>query len=121
MKIKEITPPRQFEVGHDDGKLTLNHVLDLTLDPDEQVTLTTPEGREFDVVRKSWGYYATPSLNGRLKSFGYRSALIKSGAKRFVLFADADKLDEFHAYLTAQNMQVLCWLDGDEIEWVNHE
>ncbi|MBM3572556.1 MAG: hypothetical protein FJX52_09390 [Alphaproteobacteria bacterium] len=115
MKIKENTPPRRFAVGHQGREIWLSHVADIELAHDEQVTLTTPAGGEFDVVRKSWGFYATPSLNGRLRQFGFRSALVASGARRYLLLIEQDRLTEFHAYLAAQNMRVLAWLDESEL------
>ena len=118
MKLKPIEPPRTFKVGHPGHKIELNHVLDLELDADEQVTLKTPEGRELDICRKSWGYYATPSLNGRLASFGYRSCLVNSGNKRYIQVVEEDRIDEFLAYVAEQGMVLVAWLDGEEIEWV---
>ena len=54
----------------------------IALAPDEQVTFTTEAGGEYDVTRKSWGFYATPSINGRLKTFGLRAALVRNVAGR---------------------------------------
>lgn len=118
MKSRPVTPPRAFKVGHPGRELTLRHVLDVELDPDEQVTLHDGQGRELDVVAKDWGYYATPSLNGRLVSFGYRSALCRSGDRRYVMVVQKEKLAAFESYLAAQGMSVIAWLDGDEIEWL---
>ena len=33
---------------------------------------------EYDIVKKNWGFYATPSINGRLIKFGYKTCLIKN-------------------------------------------
>jgi SAM-dependent methyltransferase len=83
----------------------------VALEPDEQVTFVTESGTEYDVVRKSWGYYATPSLNSRLPSFGLKSALVRSGDRLYLLLVEADKEAEFHAYLERQGMEVASWLD----------
>jgi hypothetical protein len=45
------------------------------LEPDEQVTLTTRR-RQYDVAPKEWGFYAAPSLNGRLPQFKLQAVLI---------------------------------------------
>lgn len=118
MKSRPVVPARRFKVGHPGREITLHHALDVDLDPDEQVTLHDGEGGEFDVVRKEWGYYATPSLNGRLVSFGYRSALCRSGTRRYVMVVRQERIDAFKAYLSEQGMSVIAWLDGDEIEWL---
>ena len=33
---------------------------------------------EYDVVKKEWGYYATPSINKRLISYDINTCLIKN-------------------------------------------
>ncbi|WP_454021059.1 class I SAM-dependent methyltransferase [Azospirillum sp. Marseille-Q6669] len=115
------TPPRRFTVGHADRPINISHVADIGLAPDEQITLVSENGREYDIVRKTWGYYATPSLNGRLAQFGYRSALVESGDRRYVLLVDRDREGEFRAYLDEQGMRVLAWLDGAAVEWPSAE
>ena len=118
MKSTPINPPRSFKVGHPGREIELHHVLDLELGHDEQVTLKTDSGGEFDICRKSWGYYATPSLNSRLASFGYRSCLVNSGTRRYVQVIEIARMDEYLAYVIQQGMEIVAWLDGDEIEWV---
>jgi hypothetical protein len=86
------------------------------LEPDEQVTFITPSGTELDVVRKSWGYYATPSLNKRLRRFRLRGVLAKGtdGKTFFLLLVEDGKEQEFQQYLAQTGMTALCWLDSDE-------
>lgn len=111
MKVSHRTPPRRFSVGPD-GAITLSHCADIALEPDEQVTFTTASGTEFDVVRKDWGYYATPSLNGRLPAHGLRPALVKSGDKSYLLLVAEGAEPAFFDYLDDQRMTMICWLDG---------
>ena len=86
----------------------------IALEPDEQVTFTTASGGEYDVARKDWGFYATPSTNGRLKSFGLRAALVLSGyQKLFVVLVESGKEDAFLEYVQADKQRLLCWLDDD--------
>ncbi|MGE3316484.1 MAG: hypothetical protein AB7O26_15315, partial [Planctomycetaceae bacterium] len=63
MKFTPRIPPRMFDVGSA-GSIRISHCADVALEPEEQITLATASGTEHDVVRKSWGYYATGSLNG---------------------------------------------------------
>lgn len=110
MKVTAIDPPRLFPVGVRE----VIHLRDcgrVALEPDEQVTFVTESGTEYDVVRKSWGYYATPSLNSRLPSFGLKPALVRSGDRLYLLLVEANKEAEFHAYLERQGMEVVSWLD----------
>ena len=115
MNFKRLDPPREFRVGSG-GAIGLKDCGRVQLDPDEQVTFETEAGGEYDVVRKSWGFYATPSLNARLRKFGLRAVLTRgAGGKRiFVLLVERGREDEFHAYLGQTGMTILCWLDSDE-------
>ncbi len=115
MNVREKQPPRAFAVGHPNSPINLVHCADIALEPDEQVTFVTSSGTEFDVVRKSWGYYATPSLDARLPAHGLRPALCRSGARRYLLLAETNRLEEFHAYLRNQAMEIIAWLDTDDV------
>jgi hypothetical protein len=113
MKFVPTKPPRVFKVG-ESGSVGLRDCGRIRLDGDEQVTFVTQSGAEYDVVRKSWGYYATPSLNGRLSSFGLRAVLVKGAdGKCFILLVEKDKTDDFLRYLNEQCMEPVCWLDSD--------
>ncbi|OAN52760.1 hypothetical protein A6A04_15800 [Paramagnetospirillum marisnigri] len=115
MRFDAKTPPRRFAVGTG-NKLTISDCGSMALDPDEQVTLTTPSGGEYDITRKDWGFYATPSLNGRLIGFGLRGALTRNtqSGRIFVMLVERGFEDAFHAYLAEEAMEVVCWLDGSE-------
>jgi hypothetical protein len=114
MKFTPIDPPRCFEVSGRGLKLVVSDCAHIALAPDEQVTFITESGGEYDVVRKDWGFYATPSTNGRLKSFGLRAALVVSGyGKLFVVLVEAGREDAFLAYAAADQQRLLCWLDDD--------
>ena len=110
MELREYRPPRRFQVGHG-GTTTLSHCADIALGPDEQVTFVTESGTAYDVVRKSWGYYATPSLNERLPAHRLRPALVRSGERRYLLLVERGCEDAFYTYLTEQKMEVVAWLD----------
>ena len=74
-----------------------------------------PSGAEYDVVRKSWGYYATPSLNGRLRNHGFRAVLVRNTrGKIYLLLVEEGCEEDFHAYLNTERQEILCWLDNDE-------
>jgi len=114
VKLRMIDPPRSFQVGLG-IPITLKDCAHLYLDPDEQITLVTESGAEFDVTRKSWGFYATPSLNGRLEQFGLRGLLVRSANGRyFVLLVEKGHEEEFESYRQAQQLEVVMWLDSSE-------
>ena len=113
MKLTPIDPPRVFQVGR--GEVI--HIKDcahIELEPDEQVTFKTESGAEYDVTRKSWGFYATPSLNDRLHQFGLRAVLVKSPASKYYIFlVERGKEADCQRYLDVEGHNIICWLDSD--------
>lgn len=111
MEIDRKTPPRRFTVGRE-GAITIADCAAIALAPDEQVTFTTPSGGEYDVARKDWGFYATPSLNGRLPAHGLRPALcVNVAGQLYLLLREDGHEGAFEAYLEAEGIRVLVWLD----------
>ena len=112
MKFTPQQPPRAFQVGPTE-QITLLDYGKIRLEPNEQITFTLPEGGEYDVARKEWGFYATPSLNGRLEQYGLRGVLIKNRAtgKFFVLLVEKGKEKKFDEYCAQENLAVVAWMD----------
>ena len=117
MKFVPIIPPRVYSAGIDQ-KVMIKDTGRLSLLPDEQVTVRTEAGAELDVTRKSWGFYATPSLNGRLPKFGLRAVLVRNKQGRyFVLLIEDGKHEEFQRYIEEQQLDQILWLDdGDALD-----
>lgn len=115
MKFEPKNPPRRFQVGNS-IKFDIHDCGNLKLSADEQVTFVTESGAELDFVRKDWGFYATPSLNGRMEQFGLRGVLIKNrGTGRFfVLIVERGHEPAFDAYCEQENLAVIAWLDSTE-------
>lgn len=115
MKFDAKIPPRSFIVGND-VRFEMKDCGSLTLAPDEQVTFMTESGAEYDVARKNWGFYATPSLNGRLTAFGLRGVLIRNSitGRYFVLLVEKGREPDFEAYLQQERCEIVTWLDSSE-------
>jgi hypothetical protein len=113
MKFVEKSPPRRFTVGNV-AEFEICDCGTLALAPDEQITLVTESGAEYDVARKDWGFYATPSLNGRLEAFGLRSVLIRNTltCRYFLLLVERGREDAFAAYMAQESLEVVAWLDS---------
>lgn len=111
MKINKKTPARTFRVGST-SEIEISHQADIKLSPNEQITFVTEDGAEFDFVRKNWGYYATPSMNRRLKSFGFATALVQNAKGHVYIFVvELSKMQEFETYCELENQTVLMWFD----------
>jgi len=120
MRIKLNKPPRVFVIDKA-KKFKMADCASIELKPDEQVTFLTPSGREYDVAAKSWGFYATPSINSRLKKQGFKTALVKNSQGRFfIMLVENEKIELFKRYLiNNQNSKIICWLDEGNYQMRN--
>lgn len=111
MKILLKDPPRQFTVG-ERGDIAISDVGDIHLAPNEQVTFVTESGRRHDFACKEWGFYATPSVNGRLRNEGLRTALVRNQKGLvYVMVIASEKRAAFDDYCEREKQTVLQWLD----------
>jgi len=119
MKIRKNEPPRSFRVGKQ-ADVEIRDSGDIHLEPDEQVTFVTDSGRRHDFVRKAWGFYATPSINGRLEDAGFRTALIRNQqGQMYVTVVEVDKQVLFEKYCEREEQTVLEWLSDATSERPN--
>ena len=112
MNLSLLDSPRVFDVKgtqiKDYGKISLEN--------NEMVSFVASGGGELDFAAKSWGFYATPSVNSRLKNEGFKTALVANENNQlYVMVVEKDKINDFFAYLKdGHDNRVLCWLD----EWL---
>lgn len=109
MKTSFQMKPRVFEVkGHQ-----INDYGKIFLEDGEMVSFVTPNGKEYDFTAKEWGFYATPSINSRLKKEGFKTALVlNENNQLYVMSIDIDKMEVFNTYITEnQENRIICWLD----------
>ena len=111
MNIAPVDPPRRFRVGRD-GSIELKDCARIRLEADEQVTFITASGKEYDVAAKNWGFYATPSVNGRLSAQGFKTALVRYREGRYyIMLVERSRLADFYAYVSGEANIVVEWLD----------
>ena len=112
MRIRLNKPPRIFKVGRNKN-IKISDCGRIKLGVDEQVTFITDSGKEFDVTAKSWGFYATPSVNARLKEEGFKTALVRNNMGRlYVMIVEKQKISTFRRYLHKESNKIIRWLDG---------
>lgn len=111
MRLEIFDEARRFSVGL--REVELSHVASLALESDEMVTFVSEGGREYDVTLKEWGYYATPSVGGRLRRFGMRAALMRNvdSGQSFVVLVFNDRLAAWQQYMESENEELVVWLD----------
>jgi hypothetical protein len=104
-------------------QVELSDCAHLELQPDEQVTFVTASdcneggtrGVELDVVRKAWGFYATPSLNSRLVRKGLRAALVRNRLGHFfIVLIEQGKEALFEKYAADEELTHVAWMDQSE-------
>ncbi len=111
MRFERTDPMRVFQVGLDQ-QISISDCGRVYLEPDEQVTFVTPAGKEHDFVAKNWGFYATPSINGRLADQGFKTALVKNSlGKYYIMVVDPDQMADFDTYLEIERHEIAEWLD----------
>mgnify|MGYP001277242872 CR=1 FL=1 len=110
MDIIEIQPPRKFSVGLN-KRVVIKDCAHIRLEHDEQVTFVSPSGANYDVCQKSWGFYATPSINGRLAEEGFRTALVRNKEKRYyIMIVENNRQSDFLEYLRIEKNELITWL-----------
>jgi|TARA_B110001452_G_scaffold263148_1_gene264183 hypothetical protein len=107
VKIKIKKKPRIFNVNVGNTKIQLKDTAKIMLNKNEQVTFKYLNS-EYDVAKKDWGYYATPSINGRLKKFGFRTYLIKNKRdKLYIFLVHKNKMRAFKKYCKDDNQKIV--------------
>ena len=103
--------PRIYTTGKD-NLVKIADCGQILLEPNEQVTFVTENGKKHDFTAKSWGYYATPSINGRLRDQGFKTAMVKNTyGKFYIMVVDKEKLENFETYLEEEASTIIEWLD----------
>ena len=111
MKVVPTEPPRRFS-AYTTSHTEITERGKIYLDPHELVTFVDSTGKEYDVTAMPWGFYATPSVNSRLRIQGFKTAIVKNQqGKIFVMIVDAERMQEFEAYLKTEREEILEWLD----------
>ena len=112
MKFCPKDPPRSFTVGKN-SEIEIKDVGDVHLSTNEQLTFVTEQsGARYDFVRKDWGFYATPSVNGRLKKEGFKTALVENLQGRiYIMVVEVRQMARFVTYCRVERQKVLRWLD----------
>ncbi len=108
MKIKKIS--RKFIVGSGKNSIKINHTAKIRLNNDEQITFLFKKSQH-DFVKKNWGFYATPSINGRLKKENFITALVRNKEKKiYIMVVHKSKTKEFKKYCKDHEQKVVYWL-----------
>lgn len=114
MKLNLNKQKRVFAVGKKQDIL-IEDLGGIKLNNNELLSLTCPGDARHEIVAKNWGFYATQSVNKRLREYRVKTALAKNNDNFvYVLLVSEDKLKQFEQYCVSEGLDVILWLD--EIE-----
>ena len=110
---------RTFKVVNQKKILLIKQVGKIFLENNEQITFVTSNQKkhELDFVRKNWGFYPFPSINSRLKFFGFKVCLTFNlfQNKFNILVVEKKKIKIFLKYIRIQNMKIIFWFNDKKL------
>jgi hypothetical protein len=83
--------------------------LKVCLNADEQVTFVIGDSK-FDVTKKDWGFYASPSIQKRCLNNGLKAAIIFQGKNCYVVFVKKNKEKKFFSFIKKNKYNFLDWI-----------
>lgn len=111
MKLNLNKQKRVFAVGKKQDIL-IEDLGGIKLNNNELLSLTCSGDARHEVVAKNWGFYATQSVNKRLREYRVKTALAKNNDNTvYVLLVSEDKLEQFEQYCVSEGLEVIFWLD----------
>ena len=110
MRVYKRKRPRKF-VANKKTNLILSDVGKITLNKNEHITIQT-KNKKHDICAMNWGFYATSSLNRRLKLQGFKTFLVKNFYnKLFVMIVENRKKNLFKKYCKQESLRIVMRLD----------
>lgn len=108
MRIILKKKPRKFKVGKE---IVLKDCGKIILNDNEQISFLTKNLSRYEVTKKKWGFYATQSVNHRLKKKFKTAIVINSTKKIYIMLVEKKYIKQFKKYCDKENQKVLLWLD----------
>ena len=67
--------------------------------------------QEYDLCKKEWGFYATPSINSRLKNNNFTTLIVqgKKFGKFYIHIVDKKKINVHKKYLKSEKLKIIKW------------
>ena len=108
MKIKK--QRRKFKTGTNKNIVNITHVADIKLNNDELINFKFGKSN-YDFVKKNWGFYATASIDKRLKNEGFKTAIVKNiFLNKHIMVVHKSKIGKFKKYCKDHKQIIVKWL-----------
>ena len=108
--MKVIKKNRKFKVGFKENSLIITHIADIKLKDNELVNFKFGK-YDYNLVKKNWGFYATPSINSRLKREGFKTALVENSfSDTYIMLVHKLKINKFKKYCKDHKQKIVKWL-----------
>ena len=92
------------------SKIEITDCGKIYLKNNEQVTFIFNK-KNYDFCQKNWGFYASSSINSRLKKEGFKLGLFKNkNDRRYIYAVDTSKIKTFKSFLKKTNHTLISWL-----------
>ena len=103
MRIKKLN--RSFLVGVK-KKIKITEKAKIQLKNNQQICFLHQKD-EYDFVKKNWGFYASPSINSRLKMNNFRSFIVMNQKKHiYLMIVSRSKMKYFKNYLKIEKIKL---------------
>ena len=110
MKIKKKN--RKFKPSKN-SNLILKDCGEIVLENNELVTFVSKKklNETYDVTKKNWGYYATPSINKRLLKNNFFAYIVQNRETKnfFIMIVNSTKSKSFLKYIKKENLVLIPW------------
>jgi hypothetical protein len=91
-------------------KKKTNKFIKINLLSDEQMTLSYLYSN-YDIAKKDWGFYVTPSFQDRCKKNNLLPALIRKDKKFYFVLVNKKKINYFMIFLKIKKFKLSKWLN----------
>lgn len=115
MKFNKLTNPRNFQTGLK-KKQNIKEIGSIKLKNNEMISLIVAGNKRHEITRKVWGFYATQSINDRLKK-NFKTAIVKNSMNKvFIMMVERSKMKKFRDYCRIEKQRVIKWLDREKLK-----
>jgi hypothetical protein len=95
--MRIVKKSRTFKPGP--GIAPIKECAKIQLVKNEQVVFLS-YGSKYDFCKTNWGFYASPSINGRLKNEGFKCFIITNkNKKKYFVVVNKSKISKFREFL----------------------